>query len=259
LEKKGENMSITDLIDIPRNINVGLSSARQITMLSILGNPRGNYDQVCRQVTNDRLRNLMVTKSVGPFRVTGLSPAVDSLAEIFEEIHDNEREVFGGLGTAGMQCARFVRGSASSISNHSWGTAIDLTLNGVLDAPRNGKTQAGLAAIAPIFNRHGWYWGAGFTREDAMHFELSDEKIRELHGAGAFGETAPLPDPALSFGDRGRQVKLLQEKLNENGALLRVDGEFGRGTLAAVMAFQAEKGLFVDGVVGKNTRRALGM
>ena len=252
-------MSITDLIDIPRNINEGLNSARQITMLSLLGNPRGNYDQECRSITNSRLRALVVTRSIGPFRVTGLAPAVESLTEVMADIGREKPTVFEGLGTAGMLCARFVRRSTVSISNHSWGTAIDLNLNGQLDRPGNGKTQSGLAEIAPIFNRHKWYWGAGFPREDAMHFELSDQKIRELHSSGAFGVIPhPLPDAALSLGDRGRQVKLLQERLNANGANLETDGEFGRGTLAAVMAFQAANNLTVDGIVGPRTRRALG-
>jgi murein L,D-transpeptidase YcbB/YkuD len=202
---------------------------------------------------------LVVTKSVGPFRVTGLSPAVESLIKVIDDIKSEKPAVFQGLGTAGMLCARFVRNSTTAISNHSWGMAIDLNLNGQLDRPGNGKTQSGLAEIAPIFNRHKWYWGAGFPREDAMHFELSDQLVRELHSAGAFGNVPhPLPEPALSIGDRGRQVKLLQEKLNANGASLETDGEFGRGTLAAVMAFQAANGLTVDGIVGRATRKALG-
>ena len=229
-------------------------------MLSLLGNPRGNYDQECRPITHSTLRNLVVTESVGQFRVTGLKPAVESLIEVVADIKTEKPEVFAGLGTAGMLCARFVRGSTSSISNHSWGMAIDLNLNGQLDKRGDGKTQKGLAEIAPIFNRHKWYWGAGFPTEDAMHFEISDQKVRELHAAGVFGAIPhPLPEPDLTLGDRGRQVKLLQEKLNANGAHLKTDGEFGRGTLAAVMAFQASKGLTVDGLVGKKTRQALGL
>ncbi len=252
-------MSITDLIAIPTNINQGINSARQITMLSLLGNPRGNYDQQCRPITHPTLRDLVVTKDVGPFRVTGLSPAVESLIAVIADIKTEKPDVFAGLGTAGMLCARHVRGSTSSISNHSWGMAIDLNLNGQLDAPGNGKTQRGLAEIAPIFNRHRWYWGASFPREDAMHFEISDQKVRELHAAGEFGTIPnPLPEPDLTIGDRGRQVKILQEKLNAKGAHLKTDGDFGRGTLAAVMAFQAKKGLTVDGVVGRKTRQALG-
>lgn len=253
-------MSITELINIPGGINVGLNAARQITMLSLLGNPRGNYNQDCRDITHPVLRTMVVTRDLGPFRVRGIKPAVESLSEVLKDIETEEPEVFAGLGTAGMLCARFVRNSTISISNHSWGMAIDLNLNGELDRPGNGKTQKGLAQIAPIFNRHKWYWGASFPREDAMHFEISDQKVRELHAAGVFdGAPAVLPDAALTLGDRGRKVKKLQEKLNANGADLETDGEFGRGTLAAVMAFQATKGLIVDGIVGRKTRQALKM
>ena len=81
-----------------------------------------------------------------------------------------------------MLCCRLVRGSASAISNHSWGTAIDLTLNGVLDAYGDDKVQHGLTLIAPIFNRHGWYWGAVFRKEDGMHFEASRDLIDRWAG-----------------------------------------------------------------------------
>lgn len=253
-------MAITDLIDIPAGINVGVHSAKQITMLSLLGNPRGSFDQTCRPVTNPGLAALMRTESVGPFRVTGLLPAVESLREVLAEIKGNDSEVFKALGTAGMQCGRFVRGSTTSISNHSWGTAIDLTLDGQLDQPGNGKVQVGMARIAPIFNSRGWFWGVAFPREDGMHFELSDEKIRELHASGIFGTPSPRqPDPALSLGDQGPEVRALQARLVALGADLEVDGDFGRNTLAAVMDFQSKKGLDVDGIVGPQTLRALGI
>jgi hypothetical protein len=252
-------MAITDLIPIPAGINPGLNAARQLTMKALLGSPRGSFGTDCRPVTNPALRSLIRTDDVGPFRVTGLEPAIASLKEVIAEIREQQADVFAGLGTAGLLCARLVRNSSSSISNHSWGTAIDLTLNGVLDARGNNRAQEGLARIAPIFNRHGWYWGAGFPTEDAMHFELSDQKIRELHAAGIFtGAPATAPAVALSIGDRGQQVKKLQEKLNEHGADLTADGIFGAGTHAAVVAFQARTGLTADGIVGRHTREALG-
>jgi hypothetical protein len=177
-----------------------------------------------------------------------------SLREVMAEISQREPEGFEALGTAGMLCARRVRGSTSSISNHSWGTAIDLELNGRLDRRGDGRVMIGLARIAPIFNRHGWFWGAGFRTEDAMHFEVSDQKIRQWHAAGEFGPNPrPQPEPVLSVGDRGPEVRKLQEKLNELGAGLVVDGNFGPFTQAAVMSFQAKHGLEVDGIVGPRT------
>jgi len=255
-------MPITDLIAIPSGINAGLNGARQLTMKSLLGNPRGNFSTDCQSVTNTVLRNLMKTDQIGPLKITGLTPALESLKEVMADIQAEEPEVFAGLGTAGMLCARLVRGSTTSISNHSWGTAVDLTLNGVLDqrGDKNRTVQVGLARVAPIFNRHKWFWGAGFPIEDSMHFELSDQKIRELHAAGVFnGAPATLPDAKLSIGDRGEEVKQLQEKLNANGEELVADGIFGIGTHAAVVAFQAKHGLSPDGIVGPQTRAALGI
>jgi hypothetical protein len=208
---------------------------------------------------NPALLRLMVTETVGPLRVTGLRPAIESLRTVVADIEREHPDVHAALGTAGMHCARFVRNSTTTISNHSWGTAIDLTLQGVLDQRGDDKVQVGLARIAPLFNRHGWFWGADFGTEDAMHFEISDETIRAWHASGLFGNTPnPPSEPMLSLGDRGPEVRKLQEKLNEHGASLVVDGVFGRGTQAAVMAFQAANGLQVDGVVGRKTWAALG-
>jgi hypothetical protein len=255
-------MVITDLVPIPDGINPGVNAARQITMKTLLGSPRGSFSRDCLPVTNSILKALIKTEDVGPFRVTGLAPAAISLREVFQDIKQEDPEVFAGLGTAGMLCARLVRGSATSISNHSWGTAIDLTLNGLLDqrGDKNRTTQVGLARIAPIFNRHKWYWGAGFPIEDSMHFELSDQKIRELHAAGIFSDAPQtLPEPSLSVGDRGQQVKKLQEALNAQGNDLVTDGIFGTSTHAALVGFQAKRGLTPDGVAGPKTRAALGL
>jgi hypothetical protein len=255
-------MAITDLIDIPGNLNPRVSSAKQTTMLSALGNPRGDYDDTCREVTHPGMRALIATRDVGPFRARGLVPALDALTAIFAEIKREDGEAFAALGTAGMLCARFVRGSTSALSNHSWGTAIDLTLDGHLDQRGDARVQVGLARIAPIFNRHGWFWGAGFRIEDAMHFEASDELIRKWHADGKFGAPAPamLPESVLTLGDRGPEVVALQERLNKvDGAGLSTDGVFGIGTRAAVIAFQARRGLRPDGVVGPKTKEVLAL
>lgn len=62
----------------------------------------------------------------------------------------------------------------------------------------------------------------------------------------------------LRNGSKGTQVKVLQWLLSLNGYNVgTVDGIFGSKTLAAVKAYQQAKGLTVDGVVGKNTWKAL--
>ncbi len=226
-------------------------------MLGLLGNPRDSYDEKCREPTNPRIAGLVTVKDVGPFRARGLRPAVDSLAAVMADINAQQPAVFAALGTAGMLCARFVRGSTSAISNHSWGTAIDLTLDGVLDARGDGRVQQGLTQIAPIFNAHQWYWGAGFPIEDGMHFEASDQLMRKWHADGLLGAAggpappAAAPPVLLSLGDRGPEVAALQHALNtRTSAGLVEDGDYGKLTHAAVMAFQAAEGLTVDGTAG---------
>ena len=58
-------------------------------------------------------------------------------------------------------------------------------------------------------------------------------------------------------GQTGNAVRWVQWELNESGARLTVDGDFGPKTLAAVRAFQKSKKLAVDGIVGAKTKAAL--
>lgn len=61
----------------------------------------------------------------------------------------------------------------------------------------------------------------------------------------------------LKYGSTGALVDLLQLALNRAGASLALDGIFGAATRAAVQAFQRERGLQPDGIVGARTTRAL--
>lgn len=61
----------------------------------------------------------------------------------------------------------------------------------------------------------------------------------------------------LKKGSKGTQVRLAQQRLKERGWSISVDGDFGAGTEKVVKAFQKEKGLTQDGVIGSNTWKAL--
>ncbi|MCY0885286.1 MAG: peptidoglycan-binding protein [Firmicutes bacterium] len=58
-------------------------------------------------------------------------------------------------------------------------------------------------------------------------------------------------------GDTGAEVRVIQTLLNEHGAHLAVDGDFGPLTRAAVEAFQAAQHITVDGIVGPVTMARL--
>ena len=62
----------------------------------------------------------------------------------------------------------------------------------------------------------------------------------------------------LRRGSQGADVAELQAELNARGFDCgAVDGIFGKGTERAVKAFQQDRNLAVDGIVGPSTRAAL--
>jgi peptidoglycan L-alanyl-D-glutamate endopeptidase CwlK len=64
--------------------------------------------------------------------------------------------------------------------------------------------------------------------------------------------------PVLRRGAEGPDVELLQRRLAEAGfSPGRIDGRFGAGTEAALLAFQRAQGLLADGVAGPVTWQAL--
>jgi hypothetical protein len=63
--------------------------------------------------------------------------------------------------------------------------------------------------------------------------------------------------PVLRQGGSGEDVRTVQHLLNQHGANVAADGQFGSGTTTAVRSFQSAKGLSADGVVGPQTWAAL--
>lgn len=174
----------TDVIPLPDMslFNQGLSSADEQTMLRLLGVP-GAKTANCSPVTG-AITGRIKTANVGPFRVTGLDVAVDSLKAVFDEAELQIPDVVAAVKTAGMLCVRHKRHNSNSFSNHSWGTAIDLFFGKDVVAQSVAKTHRGCMQLAPFFNHKGWYWGAGFSGKsvDSMHFELAKETIRTAVG-----------------------------------------------------------------------------
>jgi len=81
----------------------------------------------------------------------------------------------------------------------------------------------------------------------------------KLPGTSTPGASAPKPSPAVAHttiykGSTGSAVILVQQKLG-----VVQDGVFGDATDAAVRNFQKQAKLTVDGVVGPNTWKALGV
>ncbi len=78
-----------------------------------------------------------------------------------------------------------------------------------------------------------------------------------LYSAGASASPATLCSTTLQEGSTGSCVTQLQQRLNQLGANLVVDGDFGPATKNAVLAFQGRERIGFDGVVGPQTQSYL--
>jgi hypothetical protein len=196
--------------------------------------------------------------------------ALDSLLELDEAnrpcCFDNEDTLF----------------AASSLSNHSSGTAMDW------HAPRHPLASVGtwnsgqVSTIHTIVNvecEGAVRWGGDYTgRKDEMHFEIISAEsvctriLTKLKGSGSVTPTAPVSSTrALSYTKgkslmTGDDVKTLQRVLNAWYKTAKPiwwplveDGTFAPSTDTAVRYLQAKAGLAVDGVVGTATRKVLGL
>lgn len=165
-------------------------------------------------------------------------------------------------------------------SPHSWATALDLNWltnpatggvygganrvitdmpPGMVDDIKNIKTKGGVRVFG---------WGGDYNSfKDAMHFEViatPSELAIDIDWATVMqvplDPKNPSTYPTLREGDRGPTVGDLQVRLI-NDALIHVeggaDGNFGPGTLVAVLIFQESRGLTVDGIFGLQSWTAL--
>ncbi|KUP91566.1 M15 family metallopeptidase [Tritonibacter horizontis] len=165
------------LIADRRNVNDGLKVAGGAYLSEQLGRPREDLTDECQPMTNARLKDKLVLEEVGPIRVRMLRPAIESLKVVFANIEKADPDLYERINTAGSLCVRRIRGTQSSLSTHSYGLAVDLNIDGRLDTLGDGKTQLGLTILADFFKDEGWVWGAGFGREDSMHFEISRRQL----------------------------------------------------------------------------------
>jgi hypothetical protein len=169
------------LVDIPptNTFNQNLTSASEATMLGIFGVP-GAKTQDCSPATGAFKQRIVSLVNVGPFKVSGLDIAVQLLKAVFDEAEQQIPNVVAAVKNDGMLCVRHKRMNPNSFSNHSWGTAIDLFFGTAAVPQGSHKTARGCLQLAPFFNKHGWYWGAGFSGSsvDSMHFELAEQTIR---------------------------------------------------------------------------------
>lgn len=173
----------------------------------------------------------------------------------------------------------------------------DVVLSGMMPSGRvvifGAKSAAG-ARVQPVYAGHGDYFDGGYAHgvravrrrcwldgeETTVDAILSGPHAALLGGPVAAlryptpAETAPTDRPAapegrptepppspgprvLRRGDRGEDVRELQELLSAAGFTTKADGIFGVLTEAAVRTYQGEHGLTQDGRAGAKTLASL--
>ena len=183
---------LSDLVPVKSiaNLNAGLSSARQETMIACLGSPAMPLTtQDSPQRASPIVRELEATRTIGAVKANGIKPALDSLQAILTKAFAAVEGLQAALRGDGMLVVRLRHPTSGRpsplISNHAWGTAIDLKLDGQDPPGATGdKVPYFIAALAPFFNEEGWYSGIGFA--DDMHFEVADQTVRAWAAAGKF-------------------------------------------------------------------------
>ena len=167
-----------------RDLNKGLQIASPSYLEGVFGRPRDVLTSECQGMTNKRLASKLQTEQVGPVRVRMLTPAIESLRTVFAKIEATDPDLYARINTAGALCVRHIRGAPGRTFTHAFGLSLDLNIDGKLDRLGDGRTQLGLTILADFFRTEGWYWGAGFSREDSMHFEVSRNLVEKWVAEG---------------------------------------------------------------------------
>lgn len=109
------------------------------------------------------------------------------------------------------------------------------------------STKAGVIASTVSGRR----WDTGILIPRIEYSERADQEVKKPKIT-----IYRLTEPHM----KGPAVREIQRGLKEKKFMAgRIDGDFGPNTHAAVVSFQASRGLLVDGEVGPTTARALGV
>lgn len=104
-------------------------------------------------------------------------------------------------------------------------------------------------------------WQKNYNRREFWHYEKRDGLTWDEAMLQLKNKVRLVEDRVLGLSDRGANVEVVQRALHALGFLPKheIDGIFGAKTKTAVIAFQKKNGLDVDGLVGKDTRKKLGL
>lgn len=104
-------------------------------------------------------------------------------------------------------------------------------------------------------------WQNHYNRREFWHYEMRDGLTWDAAMLQLKGKERPAAERVIGLSDRGDDVRQVQAALHGLNLLPKaeIDGIFGAATKAALELFQRRHRLDPDGLVGPNTRKALGL
>ncbi|SEA54404.1 peptidoglycan L-alanyl-D-glutamate endopeptidase CwlK [Thalassobacillus cyri] len=187
-------------------------------------------------------------------------------------------QISDGLRTYAEQQALYDKGRTApgnivtyaqpGYSYHNFGLAVDFFL--VSDDGKRAlwTVNKDWKQVAAIGKEIGFEWGGDWSPfKDFPHLQLTGGlSLSDLRAgkkpifAVQTSYSPPEDDGLLEKGENGTAIKRLQEQLLDMGYRLPkygANGDFGAETETVVKAFQKDRGIKVDGIVGPVTRQEL--
>lgn len=209
-------------------------------------------------------RNLQNAASAAGFTLTmtGAYRSIAQQEQLFRQRYDTANTGGGSKTWNGKTYFLKPKQAMAAVpgrSNHGWGCAVDMALDGYGSQVRNVGTNAGFMAwILVNAGPLGWSWE---VQSEPWHLRLVSFSSAAKLAANPNGVTPhQAPRPILKEGSTGGQVAALQTlcTLHQWGDVGRPDGRFGPRTKAGVTAMQAALGATPDGIYGPKSAKALG-
>jgi peptidoglycan hydrolase-like protein with peptidoglycan-binding domain len=94
-------------------------------------------------------------------------------------------------------------------------------------------------------------------RGDVLCTSVKGHTVVVLTNGSKSGAAVTAKPDVIKYGDKGSDVKEIQNLLIAAGYEIVADGDFGEETLKAVKSFQNAYGITVDGIIGEKTLTAL--
>jgi hypothetical protein len=139
----------------------------------------GNQENI--RITNDWARENIIMVPVpqlknisGGTRVEFHKLAANQLSKLWADWEQAGLLHFV-ISWEGSYVPRLIRGSKTTLSNHSFGSAFDINAqwNGLNKTPALVGEKGCVRELVGIAHDNGFYWGGHFTRQDGMHFEVA--------------------------------------------------------------------------------------